>query len=378
MFNRFSCWLLIATITAIPTLLLTTSGGGSAAFYLSLLLCLPICATAAQPIALRGYRSLMLAACAPLAVALLNSALHAGWSSSAVERGLRLAVGVPLLLAAMQAIGPERLKQTLWGVLAAGWAGTITLLSLVGSDLTKRPLTDQYNAVGYGNLLLLLAVLSLFSLSWRLTRHARWENTVKLLTLVVTFLSFILTQTRSGWVALPVFILLALAVYARIRHPARLVATAIGILAALVALGSTSPALRGRVDQGVAQYRECQTAPNSNTSVCIRLQLWRAAWAMMLDDPIKGSGPTGFAPRLQELAARNTISPHVAEHFGEPHNDLLESLALYGIPGGIALVLLYGMPALLFVRRLQRTLPQAVRAAAAMGWLSAWALRSLA
>ncbi len=367
MLNRLSSWLLLATITATPVLLLTTSSGGSSAFYLAILLCLAVLASAGQRPDLRDYRKLCLAACAPLAVALLSSALHGAWSNATLERGLRLALGLPLLLAAMQAIGPQRLKHALWGMLAAGWAGTATLLALVRGDLTQRPLTDEYNAVSYGNLLLLFAVISLFSLGWKLTRHARLETAIKLLTLAVTFAGFILTQTRSGWIAMPVFVALALWVFARIRHPLRLLAAAVGTLAVLVALGSLSPSLRDRVDQGLVQYHECKTAPTSNTSVCIRLQLWRAAWGMMLDNPLKGVGPSGFTRGLSELAAQGRVSPFVAGGFGEPHNDLLDVLALYGIPGGLALLLLYAAPAILFLRRLGRDRPQAVRAAAAMG-----------
>ncbi|AKQ53500.1 O-antigen ligase family protein [Bordetella hinzii] len=367
MLNRLSSWLLVASITATPALLLTTSSGGSAAFYLAILLCLAVLASAGQCPDLRDYRKLCLAACAPLAVALLSSTLHAGWSNASLERGLRLALGLPLLLAAMQAVGPQRLKHALWGVLAAGWAGTATLLALVRGDLAQRPLTDEYNAVGYGNLLLLFAVITLLSLGWRLTRHARLETAIKLLTLAVTFAGFVLTQTRSGWLAMPVFVALALLVFARIRRPLRLLAAVIGALAVLVALGSLSPSLRDRVEQGLEQYHECKTAPTGDTSICIRLQLWRAAWGMMLDNPVKGVGPSGFAPSLRELAAHGKVSPYVAEGFGEPHNDILEALALYGIPGGVALLLLYAVPALLFMRRLGRDLPQAVRAAAAMG-----------
>ncbi|OZI72149.1 O-antigen polymerase [Bordetella genomosp. 12] len=367
MLNRLFSWLLVASITAMPTLLLTTSGGGSAAFYLAILLCLAVLASAGRPPDLRDYRHLMLAAGAPLAVMLFSSALHASWSNATLERGLRLALGLPLLLAAVHAVGADRLKQALWGILAAGWAGTATLITLVHGNLARRPLTDQYNAVGYGNLLLLFAVLSLFSLSWRLTRYVRLENAFKLLTLLTAFTGFILTQTRSGWVALPVFVVLALVVYARIRHPLRLAAAALGILAVLMALGSLNASLRERVDQGVMQFRECQTAPLSNTSICIRLQLWRAAWTMMQDNPLKGAGPAGFAPQLPELAARDVVSPHVAREFGEPHNDLLDALALYGIPGGLALLLLYAVPAALFTRRLAYRLPQSRRAAAAMG-----------
>ncbi|AZY47799.1 O-antigen ligase family protein [Bordetella avium] len=367
MLKRLPSWLLVAVLAATPTLLLITASGGSTAFYLTLLLSIAALGCREQALDLSAYRKLIVAACLPLAAMLLIAVLHGSLSSINLERGLRLALGMPLLLAGLQATGPQRLKHVLWGTLAAGWVAIVSLIALIGTHLSERPLTPEYNAVSYGNLLLLFGVINLFSLSWPLTRYRRSEIAFKLLTTLVTFAGFIITQTRSGWLALPIFVALALLVYARFRHPLRLFAALIVVLAGLIAVGSLSPALVKRVELGRQQLTECEANPLVNSSICVRLQLWRAAWGMMLDNPIKGVGASGFSPALQKMAAEGKVSPYVAEDFGEPHNDMLDALALYGIPGGLALLLLYAIPAVFFLRRLAYDLPQQVRAAAAMG-----------
>lgn len=365
--NRTCTGLLIVAIAALPPLLLTTASGGSPAFYLALAASVMVLATRNKRATPADVRLLWAAACAPLLATLLSAAGYGSWPASGVERGLRLASGLPLLLAALSACGPDRARHALWGVLIAGWAGAAVVLDLVMRAPGKRPLTLAYNAVGYGNLLLLFAMISLFSLSWRLSRHARAEAAFKVLTVLLAFTAFVLTQTRSGWLALPVFILLGLAVYAPRCRPLRCLGLLTAILAVLLALGALNPALRERVQEGVEQYHACQAQPTADTSVCIRLQLWRGAWSRLAAHPWAGDWPTDFQTHLQTLAGQGRISPYVADNFGEMHNDLLNVLALYGLPGGLALLLLYALPSLVFVRRLRRQLPQPVRAAAAMG-----------
>lgn len=367
MLNRACSWLLILSVIAMPPLLLTTANGGSAAFYLALLSSIVVLATREPGPRPADFRLLWIAASLPLAATLLSAALHGDWPGSGAERGLRLALGLPLLLTALHACGIERLRHALWGLLAAGWAGAAVLASLIIRHPGERPVTTEYNAVGYGNLLLLFAMISLFSFSWRLTPYRRAEALFKSLTLLITFAAFILTQTRSGWLALPVFVLLGLVVYAASRRPLRLVGALTVILAGLLALGSLSPALRDRVQDGVTQYQECERDPVADTSICIRLQLWRSAWAMLAEHPVAGGWPTGFPAYLQARSADGQVSAYVAENFGEPHNDMLDALAQYGMPGGLALLLLYLLPGLVFARRLHRRWPQPVRAAAAMG-----------
>lgn len=57
----------------------------------------------------------------------------------------------------------------------------------------------------------------------------------------------------------------------------------------------------------------------------------------------------------------------MAEGWGEPHNDVMVALASFGIPGGVALLLVYLVPAWTFARRLSFQNSAAVRTAAAMG-----------
>lgn len=370
MLNRLSIWLLIGLLGIMPALLLSTSSGGSAAYYL-ILAAGVLCA-----LTMRGGRVALLQPYVPVLIAFSLPLLAMAWSAFMLdawgevnfERGLRLALGAPLLLLAMLH-ARQSLHHALWGPLAAGWVAACSVVALIYPDLSQRPLTQYYNAVGYGNLMLLMAALSMLSLPFRLTRFPRAEMAFKLLTSAATFAGFVLTQTRSGWMALPVFIVLAIVLYARLRHPVRLGGAVLAVLVGLVAIGASNPQLRDRVALGINQTTQCFTSNDqANTSICVRVQLWRSALDMAQAQPFTGVGSgEAFKAQLRRFNDERLISQYVASNYGEPHNDLLDSLALHGIPGGIALLLLYLVPTIEFVRRLRPDLPQTVRAAAAMG-----------
>ncbi|MBV7485435.1 O-antigen ligase [Bordetella sp. BOR01] len=367
--SRYTTW--VAILVGLLPVLTLTIGGGSGLFYLLALICaLVLAATPApqrwQP--LRPYRHLALALCLPLVAAVFSQLLNAEWSGAEIERGLRIALGFPCLLAAFLLLDRNRLRQFAWGPLIAGLAATAVAAYLTGPML-QRPLTPQFNAVGYGNLMLLMAVLCLYSLGWQLTRRPKAERVLKIAVVVVTFGGFILTQTRTGWMAIPVFAAIGLVLARWPRQPLRAVAVLVAIVLAAAAIGASSSALRERVANGVHEIRQCLTvAPTADTSMCIRLQLWGASAKLIAGDPWSGiGGGASFAHALQRRAAAGEVSPYVADNFGEPHNDLLMALVTYGLPGGIALLVLYLAPAWSFVRRLRYGLPQAQRTAAAMG-----------
>ena len=354
-----------------PTLMLSTSTGGSKAYYILLLgsLVLILMMPGSQRAIQRQDRLLCAAFALPLLAAIVSAAANHVWSDVNFERGFRLALGAPLMLLAMQYIGQERLRHALWGVILAGVVSTACVVALIFPDFTERPLTPAFNAVTYGNLMLLMAVIALFSIPIPLLPNARLDKAVKLLTATATFVGFILTQTRSGWIALPIFIVLALVLFTRMRHPLRLGAALLCLLLGVLALGSLNPTLRDRAELILSETSECMTDnATADTSICVRLQLWRSSLEMAARHPLTGVGSgAAFQQSLREAQQRGEVSEYVASNYGEPHNDLIEAVAVNGALGAIALLLLYFVPAGVFLRRLVTLQAMPLRAAAAMG-----------
>ncbi len=215
----------------------------------------------------------------------------------------------------------------------------------------------------------MLATLSTLSIGWSLTRYRRTEIALKALISLAGVLGFMTTQTRSGWVAIPFFVLIGLVLWLGTFNPRKLfLPVVIGLVIAATVFASNST-MRTRLQQGVDQLIECASEPNTISSMCVRVQLWRASWLMFEESPLLGNGATNlFGPALDVYVQKNIISSFaIDEEFDEPHNDIFYMLAGHGLLGLAALLLLYFAPAWVFIRRLREHIPQPARVAAAMG-----------
>jgi len=365
----FICFL----IGFLPITMMTELRGGSANFWALIITSFVICLLQHRDMsaainALRPYKVLFFS----LLVMPLTVCMSMLWSHEFLggdaERAIRVFVGTLLILAACLTLNPVWLRQSIWGLMAGVLGGTGNLVWSSWPHLS-RPYMDQYTTVGFCNILLLLTILVLFSLGWQLSRFKKTEQLLKLIIVMVGMFGVIIADTRSSWVAMPFFIFICLILIGRFISGWRLVLA--GIVAVALAVGAffANPSLLGRANLGVKEYVECRTInPIADTSVCIRIQLWRASWHMFKANPLlANAGASNYEEKLEELYKKGIVSEYTSKNFGEPHNDFFFALANYGLMGLIAFLLMYCVPAVMFAWRLQTRFPQEVRVAAAMG-----------
>jgi len=366
--------LLVVLYAAMPIAIMTSDRVPSPVFYLAIALCLVLLAcrkpwTASAVAVPADYKALFLCCGVPVLAVLISSAEHGHWPGGDFESALRWSVGLPVLVLGLARVGRRTLAQAMWGVYIAALAATAYVVYLAYPSLV-RPQTEIYNAVSYGNLLLVLAVISLFSLYLPLTSRPRLEHILKVGVAALAFAGFIVTQTRTGWMAMPVFVLLGVALRFGYKRPGRTLGIAIGILVIVLAIGASSASLRQRVETGYTQTLSCHGAnETANTSVCIRFQLWQAGEHAFAHNPAFGLGDSGLFRKWMRARALpdGVVSSYVAHNFGEPHNDMIKALYSFGVLGGLGLLLAYFAPAWLFIRRMSHRYSTQTRAAAAMG-----------
>ncbi len=353
--------------------MMTELRGGSAVFWGIIVTSLATCSlqiggVGAAIHTLRPYKVLFFS----LLVMPLTVCMSMLWSheflGGDVERTVRVFVGMLAILAACLTINPAWLRQSTWGLMAGVLGGTGNLVWVSWPHLS-RPDMDQYTTVGFSNILLLLTIVVLFSLGWQLSRFKRTEQLLKVTIVVVGLFGVIIADTRSSWVAMPFFIVIGLILLGKSISGWRLMLA--GIVAIAIAIGAffANPSLVGRTNLAIKEYVDCRTTtPIADTSVCIRIQLWRASWHMFKANPLlANAGAGGFEEKLAELHKKGIVSEFASKDFGEPHNDFFFALANYGLMGLLAFLLMYSVPALMFAWRLQTRFPQEVRVAAAMG-----------
>ncbi len=386
--------LLIVLLAAMPVAIMTSQAWPSPIFYATMLVALAILlrtprATVAA--LLRSGRTLFICMAAPALVTLGVGLWHGRVPGADLESSLRLVMGAALVCLALLARPQADARQALWGYAVAAVAAAGFIVMQSWPDWHRPDTTAVYNAVGYGNLTLLLSVLLALSIKWTLTARPHAERGLRAGLALIALAAFVLTQTRSGWVAMPVFAFIG----AGLAAPApagngvavdTVVDTVVGtaaqrgrwrlfllaglIMAALLAVFLSNTTLRDRAVLAWNETLECRNEQaTADTSICIRLQLWRAALQAGAEHPIAGLGDRRHFARYLHDQARpgGLVSETVAEGWGEPHNDVLLALASFGIPGALALLLAFMAPAVVFARRMGRRHCASIRTAAAMG-----------
>lgn len=372
--TRLAALLVAALIALMPINLLTNLGQASGVFYALTAICLIICllreggfsATLAD---LKEYRTLALALFFSLVVIAIAALRTDKRLDIEFERALRVSLCTLVILGACLALIPQWLRQATWGLIAATWVAAGVALWLSWDSVKRPDSLPQFNAVSYGDLLLLMAVLAIFSVGWRLTRFRKTEIAVKAFTLVVGLLGFMATQTRGGWLAVPFFIVIGLVLVSGKASPRKLVLPALIAMLIASAVLASSSVMRQRFSQAITQTADCLEHPLTISSECGRIQLWHVSWLMFKADPLFGSGSTQtFRPMVEHYWRQGIVSDFThAQGFGEPHSDMMFSLASHGLLGLAALLLMYVTPAWIFARRLSAQVAGPARVAAAMG-----------
>lgn len=364
-----------ALIAALPILTLSQIGHASAAFFSLMVLSAYICIARFEKhqafLYFHQYRFLLPAFLASAIVVLISGAYHNQISGPDLERSLRLAAGIAVLLGACLRIPADLLKQAVWGLAISVWISLGYILwTLWSNPLAPRPdLSFIHNAVTFGNLMLTTVAITAYSLAWKLTRFKRIEIFFKILTVIAGLIGVALTQTRGTWLAAPFFILIGAMLISR-RIGWRQLAISLGIsLILLTGVFTTSPVMRERIIMAQNEVIECTSSnPLAVTSICIRLQLWRVSLVTLRENLWLGSGSTAtFPDTLKALAEQKIISQYTASEFGEPHSEIMQRLSAFGLLGFAALMLIYIAPSYVFIKRLRSDVGKPERAAAAMG-----------
>lgn len=309
-----------------------------------------------------------LALLAPLASLLLTALSVRELEGAEFEKALRFALSLPLLW--LLGFAPVRwLRHAQWGIMGGACAGGAIILwgALSGAGRSLVSIGANYNAVTVSNLTLLFGLMSLLTLPWALSPWPRAERAAKIGACLFGVTAMLVSETRSSWMLMPVFLLILLAGCTHLRPRQRL-ALALAGAVALAVVGLLLYAEHPRFLKAAEEFRQFSSGGDRDTSVGIRLQLWRAALLVFADHPWLGAGPWNFRQALGEFAGQGLVTPFVAANFGEPHNDFLEAMAGCGVVGMLSMLALYGLPALWFARRL-RSPDRGVRAAARLGLL---------
>lgn len=220
--------------------------------------------------------------------------------------------------------------------------------------------------IHFGNFELALGFLSVLSIDLlgKDKLPLRW---LKMAGLAAGIAASIGTGSRGGWLAIPLFIVLI--VYFRsgkVFPKMAMNGLAVG-LAVLALLYSSHTSIISERVNNVSTDMSAFNEGQRDTSIGVRLQLYKAAVDVFVRHPLFGVGPEGFAAEMNPMVEAGKLTTMAADlGKGEVHNDILSKAAGMGIFGLLAILAVYFIPLKLFWRAAHSP-NQSIRRAGLMG-----------
>jgi O-antigen ligase len=258
----------------------------------------------------------------------------------------------------------RQIKHLRWAFLIGPVIAMLTLASATSGGAVRLQPVDFISIIAFSQLTLLLSIFAVFSIIW-IDRKNVLTIILHGLTSLVGLYSIYISQTRGAWIAVPVFVVLLCIVFSKNTYSVKAILRASILIILLAGAFSTTSIVRKRVHEAADDVHQYVTGKNQDTSVGTRFQLWKVSWLMFAENPVFGVGGDKFVDTLMANAARGIIT-NDATKYPHSHNEVLFSMATYGIFGLIGILATYFIPLYYFLRDMRHT-DREVVAAAAMG-----------
>lgn len=356
---------------AVPVFLLIARRAGNLCFYALFLLALAAMVLDLRPCGkkfsqlLKEHWPLHLAMAGMLLAVLINQLALLDFAGRSYDYPSRMAFFAFLLWAAL--LVPYRLmKQLQWAYVAGALLAAVKMYIITDGGVS-REYVDFMPIIEFGQLSLLLGFFAVLSLAYEEKSPAlrRVGIGLKLLAGCGGLYAAYLSQTRGAWLGIPLFLLIAIAILGNRVHARKQFAIAVALLAIVTVLFGSTGIVRSRVLEARQSLVQYIAGENPDTSVGIRLQLWKGSWLLFKEHAGVGVGREHFTDALGDLERRRVIT-HQASIQPHSHDEILYNMVTLGMPGLIAILALYLVPAFYFWRETRH--PDAeIRATAGMG-----------
>lgn len=295
---------------------------------------------------------LLIAALLAYCLIFVANMLYHGDPGREFDMPLRTLLVLPVLLLMMAY--PPRAGAWWSGVAVGAIAGAALALWQFTTQDMPRPQGSTSNAIHYGNVSMLLGMLTLAGLEWaRAQRRALAWSALLLAGCLAGVFGSVISGSRGGWVALPVCVLIIAIHNARARGMRYLATTlsAIAILAVIAWYLPHSP-IPERTAIAVTEVEKMNDASNANTSIGQRFEMWRTALRLSSENPMLGIGRNSYMADKEAMVAQGKLDA-ASLNITNAHNDYLDVLVKRGAVGLLALLGLFLLPLFLFGRALR-------------------------
>lgn len=364
--EKFAALLLIIY----PSAMIAIQGGMNGVFLLLLLI--SISALIFRPYEMPAVvwdkeMAAYLAAMAALPVAIfLSQSYHHDYSAHQYDAASRFLLAVPIFMLL------RRVKFNVVAVVQYAFPLAAIVGLMIGDETGRifgegsvRMRTSFLDAIHFGDFALIIGMMSLLSINW-LSRDTLILRVFKISGFLAGTYATFLSGTLGAWVAIPVF--LAIFVYFKLLKFSRKQFALILLLVLTTIFLSYQ--FNGKVRQliNIPLNDEIRFFHgNLDTDIGVRVQLYKAAILIIAQNPMFGVGPEGFKDQMAAMQQSGEISASAASAGrGEVHNEILSRAVGLGIFGIVAILLVFFVPFIIFMRR-TRSISMQARQASIMG-----------
>lgn len=363
---------------AAPLFAMTVTGWTSAVLFVASALSIVLLVWGSLPALPDDTRALvrlvLIALAAPLVTTIFSAVLRLDPDSGAFDAPLRATLAIPIFLVAL------RCRMDVSRGLRWTLPATVVLLAAHRAWFGQpqrwpadRVTTAFADPLVFGYLSLAFALMCLMSISFRKDeRSTRTNDLLALLGIAVGMVLSVLSESRSGWVAVPVIVAVWLYFNVQPVRRAGPAALPLAALLATVVIGASAYALVPRVHERLNQaigdvttYSFSGQAPVS--PVGLRITYLRIANDIVAQHPVDGIGDTSHKPPppVSRFPYANQFALNYA-YASAFHNQVVSDAVRHGLLGGLAAALLLVVPLVAYGRGLRRG-DAAARCNAALG-----------
>ena len=229
---------------------------------------------------------------------------------------------------------------------------SLVLMGLIVSyqwfDGQSRP-SGVMNVGTFGN----LAVMTLFFLLVYSLVYLKEINFLSILSIVCGVVTVVLSETRGAFFSAMFMLLISswLALkYVKINRKALVIFLSVCCMAILL-IGTFSDSVKNRITQAHSDITYWSLGENYNTSVGLRLEMYKSSLLAISDMPlVTGYGYRNANPVVAQYADIS-VRKKIAE-YNHLHNAYISSLLFNGVLGLLALILILFLPMVYFYQRL--------------------------
>lgn len=329
-------------------LLLPTDGGSIAAFAVMLLISFVYLFTVKDKPALDGVDKLFIFTLVFMFLTVLPTFISDGFRGRYLDISLRDLLAVPILLLLLYTT-----PRASW-LFAGAVVGSIAafLLAIYQYYYLGWDRVDGFlYSINFGYLACALAFISLAAAIY--FERIGWKI-ASVVAFVSVLFAMMLTGTRGAFIAMPVLLVMFVFIY-RKELGTKLLLLMVALTISLpVASYLAVPAVQDRFDVLFTELAEYESgdAEQAYTSSGLRIELWKAATAAFKKSPVYGLNYHQREQLNARLVEEDKVIPQVLLiSRGHAHNEYFEALAGRGALGLIALLMLFFVPGVVFLRK---------------------------